>query len=765
MNAPKPLIVQALDLHRAGRLDEAEACYQQVLTERPDDFDALNLLGLLSLQIGRHAMADELLTKALQINPHSADAWSHHARVLLHLGHREEAVDGCRRAVALRPGDAQLHEQLGSSLDAAGRTEESIDSFDRAIALDASLAPAHHRRGLALTALGRPGEAVMAHERACQLAPQWALARQALAHAWHATGCQLQALGRLRPALAAIDRALAVDAGNGRAHAQRGIMLGQAQQHAAALSSLDRAIALDPTLAEAHLYRGHALRELSRFDESLCAFERAFELDPTLPFLRGARLVARMRVADWRDAATELAAVADAVRRGEPACPPFQALGLFDDPRVQRLAAHTWLSARGLVPAQAGQDRAEASPSRPPEAPELAPSNPVPPGDRLPPVARSAQRPRVGYFSADFNDHALAHLVTEFIESHDRQRIETFAFSYGPTTGDAMQQRIAAGVEHFVDVRARSGAEIAALARQHGIDVAVDMQGYTRQGRIEIFAARAAPVQVAFLSYVGTTALPAMDYLIADAHALTPAAREQVTECVAWLPDSFMPYDGRRVIGSEPGHRSAAGLPAEGFVFCCMNNLYKIQPGWFDVWMRILRRVPGSLLWLVGDTPSAQRNLQREVAQRDVDPGRLVFAPRVPLPQHMARFRLADLFLDTWPYNAHTTACDALFAGLPVLTCPGHGMAARVAGSLLHAVGLPNLVATSAGYYEDLAVELATRPGRLHRLRQALHDQRGTHPLFDAARFARYMEDALEAMHARHRDGLPPQDFEVPRRP
>jgi len=742
LNAPKPLIVQALNLHRAGRLDEAEACCRQVLADTPHDFDALSLLGVLSLQTGRDATADEWLTRALQVDPNNAQAWSHQATALQRLGRGEQAIECSRRAVALRPGDARLHDQLGSALHAAGRAEEALHCFDRAIAVDATLARAHHHRGLALTALGRPGEAVMAHERACELVPQWAPARQALSNAWHATGCQLQALGRLRPALAAIDRALAVEPGNARAHAQRGILLGQAQQHAAALISLDRAIALHATLAEAHLYRGHALRELSRFDESLAAFERACEIDPGLPFLRGARLVARMRVADWRDAATELAAVADAVRRGEPACPPFQALGLFDDPRVQKEAARTWLRARGLLQGPCASPQATA-----------------------PPAGLAQRRPRIGYFSADFNDHALAHLVTEFIECHDRSRIETFAFSYGPTTGDAMQQRIVAGVEHFIDVRARSGAEIAALARQHGIDVAVDMQGYTRQGRIEIFAARAAPIQVAFLSYVGTTALPEMDYLIADARVLTPAARGQLTERVAWMPDSFMPYDGRRIIGSEPGRRSTAGLPAEGFVFCCMNNLYKIQPGWFDVWMRILRRVPGSLLWLVGDTPTAQRHLQREAAQRDVDPGRLVFAPRVPLPQHMARFRLADLFLDTWPYNAHTTACDALFAGLPVLTCPGHGMAARVAGSLLHAIGLPELIAASPGHYEDLAVNLATQPAALHRLRHALRERRGTRPLFDAARFARHLEDAFEAMLARHRDGLPPDDIEVPPRP
>jgi predicted O-linked N-acetylglucosamine transferase (SPINDLY family) len=378
------------------------------------------------------------------------------------------------------------------------------------------------------------------------------------------------------------------------------------------------------------------------------------------------------------------------------------------------------------------------------------------------PRRTAGDRIRIGYFSADYSGHATMHLMAGLLELHDRERFEVTGFSFGPVVQDAVRARVESAFERFVEVGNRSDREVAALSRELSIDIAVDLKGYTSEARPGIFAHRAAPVQVGYLGYPGTLGAGYVDYLIADRMVVPEGSEGYYQEKLVYLPDSYQVNDAKRRIAETRYERQELGLPREGFVYCCFNNNYKIMPAMFGVWMRILGRVPGSVLWLLEDNAQAAKNLRTAAEQQGVSSERLVFAPRVAAGEHLARHRCADLFLDTLPCNAHTTASDALWAGLPVLTCLGQGFAARVAGSLVRAVGLPELIAASLEDYEELAVQLAQDPRRLEGLRARLEANRGSAPLFDTARYARHLESAYTLIHARHRAGLPPASIEVP---
>jgi predicted O-linked N-acetylglucosamine transferase (SPINDLY family) len=435
----------------------------------------------------------------------------------------------------------------------------------------------------------------------------------------------------------------------------------------------------------------------------------------------------------WDGVERDVAELVSRIERGVRATPPFSLLALVDSDTLQRRAAEIWIEG----------DRDKES--------------------RLPALPRRPRksRIRVGYFSADFHEHATAFLVAQLFERHDRERFELIAFSFGPDKSDAVRARLRAAFDTFLDVRLRSDAEIALLSREQQIDIAVDMKVYTQQGRPGIFAHRAAPMQVSYLGYPGTSGAPYMDYLIAD-RALIPAERRGgYSERVIYLPDSYQPNDRQRQIADVELSRRDLGLPDGAFVFCSFNGAYKLTPQVFDIWVRILQAVPGSVLWLLAAQETVVANLRREAAARGLDVDRLIFAPPMVPPAHLARLRAADLFLDTLPCNAHTSASDALWAGLPFLTCAGKSFAARVGASLLGAVGLPELITSSAEEYEALAVELASHPERLAALRDRLRLNRPTAPLFDIDSYTRHLEAAYTEMYERHHSGLPPDDIHI----
>jgi protein O-GlcNAc transferase len=412
---------------------------------------------------------------------------------------------------------------------------------------------------------------------------------------------------------------------------------------------------------------------------------------------------------------------------------PFALLGICDDPALHQIAARAYTR-------------------------ETLPRFPV----AQPPPATPRDKLRIGYFSADFHDHATMHLMAGVLECHDRDAFEIHAFSYGPEIEDAMRARARATVDHFHECARMPDGAIIAASRKAGIDIAVDLKGYTQDARLAPFAARLAPLQVSYLGYPGTIGGDFLDYILADATVLPMDQQRLYDEKIIHLPDSYQANDDRRAIAPVTPSRVEAGLPENGFVYCCFNNAYKITPEIFACWMRILTAVPGSVLWLLNNEADAMARLCGVAEAQGIDPARLVFGPSLPSAQHLARHRLADLFLDTLPYNAHTTASDALWAGLPVLTQLGQAFAGRVAASLLKAIGLPEMITRDAAEYEALAIALGRDPARIAALKAKLAAAIPTAPLFDTPRFTRHLEAAYRLMWQRHVEGKAPEGFAVP---
>ena len=494
-----------------------------------------------------------------------------------------------------------------------------------------------------------------------------------------------------------------------------------------ALASYDKAIELKGDYAEAYNNRGNLLRETKQLDKSLESYAKALEINPDYEYLFGTLIHTSMFICDWSRYDEFVRDLFAKIKDHKKVTPSFPVLALTDSLEVQRQAAQIWVD------------------DKHPENTSLGPIAKVE-GVIKPKI-------RLGYYSADFHDHATAYLMAELFERHDKSKFELIAFSFGPDKKDAMRQRVSAAFDQFLDVRLKSDKEIAELSREMGIDIAVDLKGFTQDQRLGIFSYRAAPIQVSYLGYPGTMAAPYIDYLIADRTLIPEESQRHYSEKIVYLPHSYQVNDRQRVIAQKVFTREELGLPKEGFVFCCFNNNFKITPATFDGWVRVLKAVEGSVLWLLEDNMAAGRNLRKEAQARGLDPNRLVFAKRMKLPEHLARHRAADLFLDTLPYNAHTTASDALWAGLPVLTCMGESFASRVAASLLNAIELPELITDTQQEYEAMAIGLAKDSDKLKGIRDKLERNRLTTPLFDTNLFTEHIENAYTKLYQGYVDG------------
>jgi len=746
-------------VNHISRPHEAKS-FSEVIRTCPDRADALHKLAGIALEVGQVECAAGLIARAIVLEPNVAQAHANLGYALSLLRRFEEAEVHYCHAVALQPTLAGAHYSRGVMLDALQRYEEAIGSYDEAIRLDPFYAAAHANRANALYDLERFEEALISSDHAVALAPDdadvhynrgnllCAMKRHddaiasldtaialnfSHASAHNNLGVALNKLGDSVAALSSLDRAVKLRPEFAEAHANRATALADMKRYDEALASYDHAIMLDPAFAKAHYGRGVALNEMKRFEEALDSYTRAFALAPGAQFLLGKLIHMKMTICDWQGLDQLKAELVERIGRGEPATPPFQPLAIVDSPNLHRTAAEIYAAAtQPLTQTTSWIGR-------------------YPRRDKI----------RLGYFSADLHDHAVANLMAELFERHDTARFELTAFSFGPDKTDPMRRRIQAAFDRFWDVRDRTDKEIAFLARELEIDIAIDLNGYTGDERHRIFAWRAAPIQVNYLGYPGTMGASFIDYLIADRTLITPADRAYYSEKIVALPDTYQPTDTMRLIMEQNLSPVEAGLPEDSFIFCCFNNNYKITPDLFDRWMRILGQVEHAVLWLLEDNPRAAANLRAEAKKRGIAPERLVFAPRTNHSAHLARHRLADLFLDTLPYNAHTTASDALWMGLPVLTQRGASFASRVAASLLNAIELPELITGTPAEYEETAIGIARDPLRLRSIRRQLAHNRQSTPLFDVVRFTKAIEAAYSAMYERHHAGLPPDHIDV----
>ena len=660
-----------------------------------------------------------------------ADAMKAHSRFQEALAlHQQGDFKAARvlyeRALKFQPHHFDALHMLATLSYQTGQLERAETLFVKALKIEPDAVFALNNYGNLLQDLKKYKSALATFDKALALDPSYV-------EAHNNRGDLLQHVGRLPEALESYERAIALAPTYAAAHYNRGNALGMMGRFEDAVASHNAAIEIDPHYAQAYMNRGNALNELGRLDQAVESFDRAILLAPELPYLLGTRLHVNMQMCDWRHYQTHLKAVLDGVKKDEPACLPFPLLALTSDPALQQRAAQSWIRAMHPAPKQAS------------------------------PFARRAprERMRIGYFSADFRHHPVAQLIAGLFETHDRTKFEVYAFSSGPDTGDEMRLRLEQSFEHFIDVKAETDAQVIARARALELDIAVDLSGLTTGCRPGVFAARVAPVQINYLGHPGTMGAPYMDYILADTTLITPETESYFSEKVIYLPHSYQPNDRKRTVSAHPFTRLELGLPERAFVFCCFNNNYKITPETFDHWMAILRAVPDSVLWLLQASEHTANHLRREANERGVSADRLFFAPKLPTDQHLARQKCADLFLDSLPYNAHTTTSDALWVGLPVLTCMGEAFASRVAASLLRAIDLPELITTDGQTFVARAIELATDRTQLKALRDRLELNRLQAPLFDIERQARAIESAFEQVHARRQTGQPPAAIRI----
>lgn len=713
----------ALNLRRQGDTSQADALCAELLRADPRHYLAYHLRGLIAFEQGELNRGIELIGRSLAINPHQPMVFSNVGNALLSAGQPDRALASLDAALALKPDLELAHYNRGLALQALGRPAEALASFERLAPHSPGFPGLEARRGALLLSLGRLSEAADAYERALALDPD-------SFESWLNRGTALQGLERLEEALESCRRALQLQPDSTLALVNTGNLLLGLGRAGEALDCYEGALRVAPSDAGALYGKATSLLALERREAADAAFAEVIRVEPEHAAALGHLFHLRRENCDWSDHEWLSSRLRDSLRRTRALVSPLSLL-LFDEPELALACASALCEQR--YPMVAKHPRA---------------------------ARRSNGKVRIAYVSADLGNHPVAQLLIGVLERHTRERFEVIGISLRRAGESAFETRVRGAFDHFIDVVDLSDREAAESMRSLGVDIAVDLMGLTEGFRLGIFAHRPAPVQVSYLGYAGTVGAPYIDYLLADEVVIPEGLEHCYREQVVRLPHCVLPADDLRPIG-DPPTRAQTGLPAQGFVFAAFTKAHKIDPAMFEVWVRLLKAVPQSVLWLREMSESAHVNLRRRVRALGVEGERLVFAPRVPSTSaHLARHALADLYLDTLPYNAHSTASDALWAGVPIVTCAGRGFASRVAASALAAAGLPELVTTSLQEYERLALALARDLPRLQALRSRL-SQRARLPLFDSRRYTAQLEAAYLRMHERMLSGEPPAGFRL----
>lgn len=722
-DAPSQAALDRLaESYRQGQMMQVVAQAETLLASHPGAAVVHNLLGAAHLTLGQPAQAEAALRRARDQGIDFAPICNNLGMALFQLRRFSDAEAAFRDAIALDPRYAIARNNLGNVLKENRLFLDALAAYNAAIDIQPDYADAYNNLALALEGLGRTDQAQAAYRKVLELQPNHAAAHNNF-------GNLLAGASNLDGAIAHYEAALRIDPTYPEAHLNLGNAHKRQGRIAEANCAYQRAKAYRPNYADASAEHGKALALEHRFDEAIAALDDALVADPGHASALTHRLFYKAQICDW-SAFDEWPRFAAGIHA---AFSPFLALTFEDDSARQLQRSRAW-SENSLAKVTAS----------------------------LPQPAPSADgRIRIGYFSADFHDHATLYLMAGLLREHDRSRFEIHAYSYGPEFDDAMRDHLLAHVDGFHAIGDMSDAAVMELSRGHGLDIAVDLKGYTQNGRTQLFAHRLAPVQIAYLGYPGTSGADFIDYMIVDGTVVPERERAGHSENLLTLPASYQPNDDARMIAPSGPTRADCGLPARGLVFCCFNQSYKISPREFAIWTRLLDQIEGSVLWLLRSNRWAELNLRREAAARGIAPERLVFADLAPQAEHLARLRLADLFLDTFNVNAHTTASDALWAGVPLVTRAGRQFAARVGASLLEAIGLPELITATDEAYEALILDLAAKPSRIEQIKARLAANRLTQPLFDTARYTRHFEAALAAAHERHVAGLAPAPITI----
>jgi len=717
-------ILKAVPDHKVAKKALAELGPKQPQAVNPSKVDQEALIALFNQ--GQFTQAVAQAEAMAQSFPKSFFVWNLLAAAQASLGETAKALEGFRKTIELNPNYADGHSNLGAMLVRQGKLAEAAASFKRTLEIKPDYAEAYNNLGNILKGQGKLDEALESYKRALEIKPDYPVAYNNLGNA-------LKDQGKLDEAVASCKRALEIKPDFAEAYINLGNALKEQGKLDEAVASYKQALEIKPDYPVAYNNLGTVLTKQGKLDEAVASYKRALEIKPDYAVAEAQMRHQQQHMCDFT-LYTGLKEVAQRLDTSDEAIPPFIQLSWQDNAAAQLHRSQRF----------AKTNYPTASPA------------PI----AKPPTVRP-ERLKVGYFSADFHNFPGMYLMARMLEIHNRNAFEIFAYSYGPQKNDEMRRRIRDGVDHFVDIAGQTDQSIQSQAKSDKIDIAIHRNGYTTSSRTEIFVNRLAPIQISYLGYPGSLGAEFIDYIVADPIVVPAEQRQFYSERIIYLPDTYQPTDNTRQIASINTKRAEFGLPEKGVVFCCFNNSFKISPHEFDIWMRLLSKVGGSVLWLLEGNEWAAKNLRLEAENRGINPDRLVFAKRLPQVEHLARHKHIDLFLDTFNYNAHTTASDALWAGLPVVTKAGEQFSARVAASVLDAVGLPELITASEDEYEQLAFELATKPRKLKTLKRKLAKNIASQPLFDTERYTRNFEAGLQKAYNLYFEGKRPEDIWV----
>ena len=647
--------------------------------------------------------------KAIQIDSNHADAHNNLGMVYYKLGEFQNSINCYEKAIQIDANNVHAYNNLGNSLIELERAKEALDYYKKAIKIDSNYIKAHENLGIAFYKLGEFQKAISCHEKAIQLNPN-----------------------------------------NLNSHYNLGIVFNEVEDFQNSINCYEKVIKIKPDYAEAHYNKGNIFLTQNFNSEALDNFKKALEFKPDLDTLSGIILHTKLKLSDWKNFNKDLENFKDEAADPKKLSNPFFFICIYDSLRLQRNAGKKW-SDREIsnIPLDQqlyqSQDLLNSK-----EALDLIPKKEM------------NKKIKIGYYSADFRQHAVGKLIVNLFESHDKSKFEIFGFYFGPDVNDDIHKRFLNSADKFINVRSKSETEIAQLSRDLEIDIAVDLMGYTLMNRFRIFVERCAPLQVTYIGYPATTGSNCIDYIIANKTLIPKENQQYYSEKIIYLPNSYLVSALEKKISEKTFTREELGLPKNGFVFCCFNQTYKILPKIFDAWMRILKRIKGSVLWLYEADEIASKNLKQEAINRGVDSNRIIFAKRLPsLEEHLERYKSADLFLDTFPWPAHTTCSDSLRNGLPVLTLQGESFASRVSSSMVEVAGLKELITHSLKEYEDMAVELASDLSRLKNIKKKLETNKDKSPLFDTKLLTSHIEQAYLEMYKKYNESKKPENIEI----
>jgi protein O-GlcNAc transferase len=701
--------LQALiDLYSQGQPQRALKQAETLVQQFPKSPVLFNIQGTVLKSLRQFDLSFAAFNKALAIKPEYADAYNNMGNAFQEQGKLEEAVEAYKKVLAIKPDYADAYNNMGTALKDQGKLEEAIEAYNEALAIKPDYAEAYNNMGITLQEQGKLDEAIEAYNKALAIKPDYA-------DTYYNMGNALKEQGKLDEAIEAYNKALTIK----------------------------------PDYAETYYNMGVTLQEQGKLEEAIEAYNKALSLKPDYAHAQAQKLHQKAQICHWpvidayRFNFEELGIVGESIL-------PFTLLSLDDSPERQLNRAEKYIKANNQQkPLKMAENRVGSSHY---SKSKLNQNN----------VARRIpNRIKVGYFSPIFHQNPVSILSSRMLELHDTEKFEIFIFVYKKMINDQYCARLIKSGAKIIDVSKKSDKQIAELAMEKGIDLAIEFNGFLKNGRQGILAHRPAPVQINYLAYPGTMGADFYDYIIGDHVVIPEDQKHNYAENIIYLPDCYMPHDNTRQISNKPISRAECGLPDNRFVFCCFNNSFKISPQEFDIWMRLLNKIEGSVLWLLKANEWSQNNLRNEASKRGVDADRLVFADKLPLEEHLGRLRHADLFLDTFNFNAHTTASDALWAGIPVVTKIGKSFAARVAGSLLNAIELPELITTTEKEYEALALSLASNPKTLTLIKKKLAEKKNSAPLFDTETYTKNLERAYIQAYQRYADGLPPAELNV----